>query len=139
MSDRKLNTHRQTTRVIAASGRIRNEHFMLTGDHILMEVDPASFELVSASAQGNLQIHMASPEPGAEFVIFARSAVYHPDRQRLTLTGCAGICQNGLDHPEGALHHEVVVPTDGTFLVPSMAEQADKILLVEHEIPAEAA
>jgi hypothetical protein len=82
---------------------------------------------------------MASPEPGAEFVIFARSAVYQPDRQRLTLTGCAGFCQNGLDHPEGALHHEVVVPTDGTFLIPSMAEQADKMLLVEHEILTEAA
>jgi hypothetical protein len=133
MSDRKLNTNRQTTRVIASSGRIRNEHFMLTGDHILMEVDPASFELVSASAQGNIQIHMASPEPGAEFVIFARSAVYHPHRQRLTLSGCAGICEDGLEHPE------VIVPTDGTFLAPSMAEQAEKVLSIGHETLAEAA
>jgi hypothetical protein len=139
MSDRKLTTPRPTTRVIAASGRIRNEHFMLTADHILMEVDPANFELVSASAQGNIQIRMASPEPGADFVIFARSAVYHPHRQRLTLTGCAGICENGLEHPEGALHHEVIVPTDGTFLIPSIAEQPEKVLSIEHETLAEAA
>lgn len=133
MSDRKMPPTRQTTRVIAASGRIRNEHFMLTGDHILMEVDPASFELVSALAEGNIQIHMASSEPGAEYVIFARSAVYQPHRQRLTLTGCPGICENGFEH------HEVIVPTDGTFLLPSPAEQAETHLPIEHETLVEAA
>jgi hypothetical protein len=138
MSDRKL-TARHTTRVIAASGRIRNEHFMLTGDRILMEVDPASFELVSALAEGNIQIHMASLEAGAEYVIFARSAVYQPHRQRLILTGCPGICEDGFEHPEGALHHEVTVPTDGTFAHPSLAEQAEKHLPVEREILVEAA
>jgi hypothetical protein len=139
MSDRKLNTTRQTSRVIAASGRIRNEHFTLTGDHILMEVDPASFELVTAFAQGNVQIHMVSPEPCAEYVIVARSAVYQPHRQRLILTGCAGICDNGAEHPAAALHHEVIVPTNGTFLPPSMAEQAVYGLPIDHETLMEVA
>lgn len=130
MSDRKLNTARPTTRVFADSGRIRNEHFMLTGDRILMDVDPASFELMSALAEGNIQIHMASPDPRDEYVLFARRAVYQPHRQRLTLTGCAGICGD---------HHEVIVPTDGTFLLPSMAEQAVKGLPIEHETLVEAA
>lgn len=132
MSDRNLTTARKTTKVIAASGRLRNEHFLLTADHILLEVDPASFELVSATAEGNIQVHMASPNPEGEYVIFAESAVYQPHFQLLNLNGWIGTREDGVECAPLTARREIVVPTDGTFLLPYMQEQAEKRLPIGH-------
>ncbi len=139
MSDRNLTTARQTTKVIAASGRLRNDHFLLTADHILLEVDPNNFELISAIAEGNIQVHMASPHPDGEYVIFAQSAVYQPQEQRLNLTGWIGTREDGVECPPIAAQREIVVPTDGTFLLPFMQEQAEKRLPIEHRSLSKAA
>lgn len=132
MSDRTINTARKTTNVIAASGRLRNEHFLLTADHILLEVDQASFELISAMAEGNIQIHMTTPDPEGEYVIFAQSAVYQPHCQRLNLNGWVGTRENGIELPANLSRREVAIPTDGTFLLPMMQEQAEKRLPIAH-------
>ncbi len=139
MSDRKaIQTTRKTTNVIAASGRLRNDHFLLTADHLLLEVDQASFELVSAMAEGNIQIHMVTPDPDGEFVLYAKSAVFQPQRQRLSLTGWQGTRENGVDIPPSQSHRDVVVPTDGSFLLPMMPEQAEKRLPIKHTLRAAA-
>ncbi len=118
MSDRKLTPTRQTTRVIAASGRLRNEHFLLTADHLLLEVDRSSFELVSAMAEGNVHVRLVAPDPEAEYVILARGALYQPYAARLSLNGCLGTRENGSTVPSRAGQHHMVVPTDGTFFLP---------------------
>lgn len=132
MSARNTTTARQTTNVIAASGRLRNEHFLLTADHILLEVDQASFELVSAMAEGNIQVHMVTPDPEGEYVIYAQSAVYQPHRHRLNLNGWLGTRENGVETAPSKARREVAVPTDGTFLLPMMQEQAEKRLPITH-------
>ena len=133
MSDRDMTTiARQTTKVIAASGRLRNEHFLLTADHILLEVDPASFELVSAVAEGNIQVHMVMPNEADEYVIFAHSAVFQPHSHQLTLNGWIGTRENGVECPPTHTEREVMVETDGSFLLPDMPEQAEKRLPIAH-------
>lgn len=132
MSDRNPTLARQTTRVIAASGRLRNEHFLLTADHILMEVDPSNFELVSAMAEGNIQVHMATAEPDGEYVIFAQSAVYRPHSMRLDINGWIGTRENGVETGPTCEVREIELPTDATYLLPLMDEQAVKRLPIEH-------
>ena len=123
MSDRYLITSRPTTtKVVAASGRLRNEHFLLTADHILLEVETATFELVSAMAEGSIEIHMTCPDAESEYVIFAQSAVFQPHRQRLTLNGWIGVRENGVMCGPVASHGHLVVPTDGSFLLPHITE-----------------
>jgi hypothetical protein len=139
MSDRNLTPALSTTKVVAASGRLRNEHFLLTADHILLEVDPATFELVSAMAEGNIQVHMAPPEGEGEYVIFAQSAVYRPQARRLNLAGWLGTREDGIEFPAVADRREVVVPTDGTFLLPYMQEQAETRLPIKHRCYEKAA
>jgi hypothetical protein len=141
MSDRNLPppATRKTSNVIAASGRLRNEHFLMTADHILLEVDPENFELVSAMAEGNIQVHMASPDAEAEYVIFAQSAVYQPHFQRLNLNGLLGTRENGVEHATTAGCRELIVPTDGSFFLPMMPEQAEKRLPISHRAIAKAA
>ena len=138
MSDRNVST-RKTSNVIASSGRVRNEHFLLTADHILLEVDPETFELVSAMAEGNIQVHMASPNPEGEYVIFAQSAVYQPHMNRLNLGGLVGTREDGQEYPALSVCREIVVPTDGTFFLPTMQEQAEKRLPIEHRSMPKAA
>lgn len=114
---------RQTTNVIAASGRLRNEHFLLTADRLTLELDQGNFELVSAKAEGNIQVHMNAAEAEGELVIYAASAVFRPERQRLNLRGWIGTRENGLDVPAPIARHELAIPTDGTLFIPLMQEQ----------------
>jgi hypothetical protein len=139
MSDRKLAPTRQTSKVIAATGRLRNEHFLLTADHILMEVDVENFELVSALAEGNIQVHLDSPEPDGEYVLFAQSAVYQPGQQRLRLGGWIGTRENGVECAATDGDREIVLPTDGSFLLPMMQEQAEKRLPIANQALPKAA
>jgi hypothetical protein len=139
MSARTLPTARKTTNVIAASGRLKNDHFLLTADHILLEVDPESFELISARAEGNIQVHMVLPDPQAEYVIFAQSAMYHAEGQQLTLNGWIGTRENGVEYPPTTAQREIDVPTDGSPFLPMMQEQAEKRLPIEHRRLQEAA
>lgn len=132
MSDRNITAARKTTNVIAASGRLRNEHFLLTADRILLEVDEASFELVSATAEGNIQVHLATPDADGEHVLFARSAVYQPHSQRLDLTGCIGSRENGVESAPEADERKVLLPNEELFLLPNMQEQAEKRLPITH-------
>lgn len=132
MSDRNIQNVRQTTNVIAASGRLRNEYFLLTADRILLEVDEASFELVSATAEGNIQVHLTTPDEDGEHVIFAQSAVYQPHNQRLDLGGWIGSRENGIESAPVATIREVVLPNEESFLLPHMQEQAEKRLPISH-------
>lgn len=118
----------QTTQVIAASGRLLNEHFLLTADYLLLEVDTASLELVAARAEGNIQMHMRSCADDVEYVIFAQEAVYEPHDRRVMLQGWQGTRENGVDHPPSRSEREVSLPTDGTFYFPQMSEAAEKRL-----------
>src|SRR3954464_15662023 len=114
MSERSISTC-QTTKVIAAAGRLRSEHFLLTADHILLEVDPGSFDLVSAIGEGNIQVDMRLPHPYGEYVIYAQSAVFQPYYNRLNLNGPIGTRINGVEYPSAPVAGEVRIPTDGTF------------------------
>ena len=121
---------RQTTHVVAASGRLRNEHFLLTADHLLLELDRDSLELVLARAEGNIEVHINGPEADGELVIYAASAVFRPERQCLRLGGWTGTRENGLVIPAPIARHEITIPTDGSLLVPAMQEQAGKRLAI---------
>ena len=122
---------RKTTNVIAASGRLRNEHFLLTADYLLLEVDQASFELVSAMAEGNIHVHLTPSNAERDLVLHAESAVFQPMRQRLTLNGWLATREDGVEHPAPMTRREIVVPTDGSFLLPAMSEQAEKRLPIQ--------
>jgi hypothetical protein len=129
---------RNTTKVVAASGRLRNDHFLLTADHLLLEVDHANFELVSAMAEGGIQMHMLTRETDEEYIIYAQSAVYHPEQQRVVISGWQGTRENGIDYPPAQSGREVYLPTDGTFYFPTMSEQAEKRLPVHFAMKAAA-
>jgi hypothetical protein len=139
MSARNLSEARKTSNVIAASGRLKNDQFLLTADHILLEVDPETFELISARAEGNIQVHMVMPDPDSEYVIFAQSAVYHAEGQQLTLNGWIGTRENGIEYPPATAHREIEVPTDGSPFVPHMEEQAEKRLPIGRRVMPKAA
>ena len=133
MSARNLaSISRKTTNVIAASGWLRNEHFLLTADHILLEVDAASFELVTARAEGNIQVHLNTPDPEGEIVIFAQGACFQPLGGKLDLTGCTGSRENGVEIPANWPHRELSVPTSRLALLPDMQDQAEKRLPILH-------
>lgn len=125
---------RKTTTVVASSGRLRNDHFLLTADHLLLEVDQSNFELVSAIAEGGIQIHMLVRDNDEEYIIYAQSAVYHPHLQRVLLRGLKGTRENGVDFPPARTSGEVFLPTDGTFYFPNMSEQAEKRLPVHFQM-----
>ena len=117
---------RQTSHVVAASGRLRNEHFLLTADHLLLELDRNSLELVLARAEGNIKVHIHGPEGDGELVIYAASAVFRPERQCLRLGGWTGTRENGLDIPAPIGRHELVIPTDGSLSAPLLQDQTGK-------------
>jgi len=125
---------RKTTTVVASSGRLRNQHFLLTADHLLLEVDQSNFELVSAIAEGGIQIHMLMRENDEEYIIYTQSAVYHPHLQRVMLRGLKGTRENGIHLPPADSMGEVFLPTDGTFYFPDMAEQAESRLPLHFEM-----
>jgi hypothetical protein len=127
MSERSIPTS-QTTKVVADAGRLRNEHFLLTADHLLLEVDPESFDLVSAIAEGNIHVHMTVPHPYGEYVIYAQSAVFQPYYQRLNLNGPIGTRINGVEYPSAPIVGEVRIPTDGSFALPPQASEKEKWL-----------
>ena len=125
---------RKTTTVVASSGRLRNDHFLLTADHLLLEVDQSNFELVSAIAEGGIQIHMLIRDNDEEYIIYAQGAVYHPQSQRVMLKGLKGTRENGIDFPPAEATGEVYLPMDGKFYYPNMPEQAEKRLPVHFQM-----
>ena len=113
----KCRPPRKRVHIVSNTGRLGNEHFLLTADHLMLEVDPASFELVSAFAEGNLAIHVLSQGQDAGCMVRARSAVYQPHRQRLVLSGWEDTHWQGVvETAPAALQQKVVLPTDGSFL-----------------------
>jgi hypothetical protein len=105
----------QTARIVAASGRLRNPHFLLTADHLLLEVDQDSLEIVCAIAEGNVRVHMIEPGTQHEYIVFGRSAKYQPALKRLVLTGWTRTREAGVEQPAISAHREVLLPTDGSF------------------------
>lgn len=119
-------TQRPTTSIIASSGRLRGEHFLLTADRLMLELDQTNLELVSAKAEGNIQVHMSATEAEGELVIYAASAVFRPERQCLNLRGWSGTRENGMNVPAPIARHELAVPTDGTLFIPLVQRQAER-------------
>jgi len=108
---------RKTSHIVSTSGRVGNEHFLMIADHLLLEVDPKTFELVSAFAEGNLTIHVLDQGRDAGCIVRARSGVYQARRQRLVLSGWEETHWRGIvEAAPASLQQEVVLPTDGSFL-----------------------
>lgn len=117
MNAMSCRSRRPTCHIVSSSGRLGNEHFILTADHLLLEVDTANFELVSAIGEGNLEIRVLHQGEDAGCVVHARSAVYQPERQRLVLSGWEETHWQGIvEQAPAALQQKVVLPTDGSFL-----------------------
>lgn len=107
----------QTSRLIAVTGRLRNEHFHLTTDHLLLEVDRATLNLQRAFAEGNVEVHLHHAPLGLEYVFFSRRAIYHPSDGHLHLSEWLGTRQNGRYEPFPEPRRELVLPVDGTFFM----------------------
>lgn len=108
-------TERPLTSVVSNTGMLKNDHFFLTADHLMLDLDQDSFELVSARAEGNIRIHLLNSEGLIDYIAMGRSAIYHPASQRITLNGWSGSHYRGEDLPPTTSHREVSVPTDGSF------------------------
>ena len=102
-------------RIVSAPGRVRNEHFLMTADHLMMEVEPGTFKLRSAIAEGGIEVHLFGSPEGADFVVLAERATYDAQAQRLKLGGWKGTRLDGVESPPDFVAGEVVVPGDGTF------------------------
>lgn len=123
----KCRPRRKTSHIVSSSGRVGNEHFLLIADHLLLEVDPVNFELVSAFAEGHVNIHVLDRGNDAGCMVTARSGVYQAKRQRLVLSGWEETHWRGLvEAAPAALQQEVVLPTDGSFLQPPPAKIEEK-------------
>jgi hypothetical protein len=120
-------TQRRTARFVSNTGHLRNEHFFMSADHMMLEVDQSTFELVSAHAEGNIQLHMLCPEGNQDYTAFGQSAIYQPERSRITLSGWTGARHNGQDYPPAGSRNNVVIPTDGSFFNGEDFEQSDDL------------
>jgi len=115
-------SHRKTSHIVSSSGRVGNEHFLLIADHLLLEVDPSNFELVSALAEGNVTIHLLDQGQDVGCQVLARSGIYCPQKQRVTVSGWEEIRYNGLvEKAPATMQQEAILPTDGSFLRPASA------------------
>jgi hypothetical protein len=125
MKARVPRSRRKTSHIVSSSGRVGNEHFLLIADHLLLEVDPASFELVSAFAEGNVVVHLLDEGQAVGCQVLAKSGIYYPQRQRVILSGWEETRYNGLvETAPASMQQEAVLPTDGSFLRPvSSAER----------------
>lgn len=126
----------RTSRLISVTGRLRNEHFLLTTDHLLLEVEKGTFDLQRAFAEGNVEVHLQHADLGLEYVFFSRRAIYHPGEGQLHLGEWLGTRQNGEFEPFSEPRRELVLPVDGTFfleaeLPPEMAESNPAALCFE--------
>ena len=106
---------RNITSVVSNTGMLKNEHFFLTANHLMLDLDQESFELVAARAEGNIHIHLLNGDGVIDYIAMGQSAIYNPVRQRITLNGWSGSHYRGVDYPPEMRHREVVVPTDGSF------------------------
>jgi hypothetical protein len=103
------------SRIVSDTGLLRNEHFILQADHLMLEVDTRNLQLVSAIAEGGVQVRMLGAPGGVDFIVLARSAVYQAGRRRIMLNGWEGIMENGVMHPPSVTHQEMMLLVDGTF------------------------
>ena len=109
---------RRLTSVVSNTGMLKNDHFFLTADHLMLDLDQETFELVSARAEGSIRIHLLDREGVIDYIAMGQSAIYHPERQRIILNGWSGSHYRGVDYPPEIRHREVTVPTDGSFFEP---------------------
>ena len=79
-------------RLTSTSGSLRTEHFLLRADLFELELDPGSFELLAARAEGHVEVRMVD---GDKHVAFAENATYKAQGQRLVLDGWMGINRDG--------------------------------------------
>jgi hypothetical protein len=119
--------HRKTSHIASSSGRVGNDHFILTADHLLLEVDPSSFELVSAIAEGHVRVHLLDQGSDIGCLVLAKSGIYHPQEQRITLSGWEETRYNGIvEKAPAMMQQEAVLPTDGSFLNPLASREKPK-------------
>jgi hypothetical protein len=132
----KCRPPRKRAHIVSNSGRIGNEHFVMIADHLLLEVDPAGFELVSAFAEGNLAIHVLAEGQEAGCVVRARSAIYQPQRQRLVISGWEETQWQGrVEMAPASMQQKVVLPTDGSFLRRAMSPPQSEPAIQNNGLP----
>ncbi len=78
-------------RLISTSGLLKTEDFVLRADLFQLELDPDSFELLAARAEGNVEVHVISGLGREESVTTAQNATYRSQGKRLVLDGWRGI------------------------------------------------
>ena len=102
-------------RIVSASGKLKSGHFLLTADHLMLEVAPGSFELMGAIAEGSIEVQLFGSPDGTDFVVLGERAVYDAGKQRLLLGGWKGTRHDGVENPPDFITSELVVPVDGSF------------------------
>ena len=58
--------NRPRTRIVSATGRVRNDHFLLTADHLLLDVNPASLQLDRMFTPRSARDPLAGPATNRE-------------------------------------------------------------------------
>ena len=106
---------RKTMKVTSQTGTITNGHFRLVAKHLLLEVDPENFELITSLAEGCVEVHLLSESEGMEYIAYASGAVYSPAESRIMLRDWTGSSFNGVFEAAGAHREKIMIPTDGSF------------------------
>jgi hypothetical protein len=120
----KCRPRRKTSHIVSTSGRVGNEHFLMIADHLMLEVDPKTFELVSAFAEGGLTVHVLDRGCDAGCMVRAHSGVYQARHQRLVLSGWQETHWRGVvEAAPAALQQEVVLHTDGSFFQKALPKE----------------
>ena len=106
--------HRATTKMVCSTGRLKNDAFLLRANHVMLEFDSATFDLVGAVGEGGVEVRMISPDHFDVYVALAQTALYRPQEQMLILGGWTGSHFLGHQYPPNE-SGELILPTDGTF------------------------
>ena len=110
-----LPAKKPTSRMISASGRLHNDHFHLVADHLMLEVECGTFELVAAFAEGSVEVHLQREDLGLEYTFFGRRAVFRAEQGRLHLGDWLGSRQNSEVEVFEKPRQELILPADGSF------------------------
>jgi len=117
--------------MVSTTGRLKNDAFLLSADHVMLEFDSATFDIVGAAGEGGVEVRMISPDHFDVYVAFAQSALFRPQEQILVLNGWSGSHFLGHHYPPDETG-ELILPTDGSFfpapdegLAPTIPEHSD--------------
>jgi len=103
-----------TMKVASTTGRLQNEHFLIVADHLLLTLNSENFDLVDATAVGNVEIRMTHRD-GEIYTAFVESAIYQAALHRIIGTGWKGSEHDGVAYTPTPDRLGLVLPTDGSF------------------------